>query len=106
MTEVKVAHFVVVVAGLKEELHNTKDVTESGKWRMRVDELVVSYEWDRLVQYWKVVQSTARGRSISQVKGPSEYTWPHGDAGKPAWVVALEHVHYPQRTIEKKENVL
>ena len=106
MAEVKVAHFTVVVAGVSEEVHNTKDAHDSGKWRIRVDELVISYEWDRLVQYWRVVQSTARGRSVGNVKGPTEYTWPHGDAGKPAWVVALEHTHYPQRTVEKRERVL
>lgn len=104
MPEVKSAHFSVVITGLSEEVHNT--VQEGGKWRMRVDELVISYEYDRLVGYWRAVQSTATGRTVGHVKAPDRHTWGHGDAGKPAWVVALEHTHYPQRTIEKKENVL
>lgn len=106
MAEVKSAHFSVVVTGVSEEVHNTKDCAESGKWRMRVDELVISYEWDRLVGYWRVVQSCAVGRTVGHVPAPDRYTWGHGDAGKPAWVVALEHVHYPQRTVEKRGQVL
>lgn len=104
MTQVKVAHFTVVISGLSEELYNT--LHDGGKWRMRIGEVAISYEWDRLVGYWKVVQTTATGRTVGHVKSPGMFTWPHGDGGKPMWVVLLEHKHYPQRTIEKKETVL
>lgn len=104
MAEVKVAHFTVVISGLSEEIHNT--LQEGGNWRMGVEQAAISYEWDRLVGYWRVVQTVVTGRTLGKVKSPGLYTWSHGDSGKPMWVVLLEHAHYPQRTIEKRERVL
>jgi hypothetical protein len=106
---VKVAHFTVVVTGLSEEVYNTTpdDSPDNGKWRMRVEEAVISYEWDRIVGYWRVVQTSVTGRSLSRkAPAPRVHTWPRGDGGKPVWVVALEHTHYPERDMDRKVKVL
>ena len=104
MSEVKVAHLSITVAGLSEELHNT--LAEGGKWRMQALEAVISYEWDRTVNYWRVVQTSVTGRTIGHVPAPKVYTWPRGDAGKPEWVVLLENKHYPVRQMHRTEKVL
>lgn len=109
MSTVKSAHFSVVVSGLSEELYNTNpdESPGNGKWRMRVEEATISYEWDRLAGYWRVVQTSVTGRTLSQkARAPRAYTWGRGDAGKPPWVVALELQHYPQRTMDRKVSVL
>jgi hypothetical protein len=106
---VKVAHLTVVVTGLSEEVHNTTpdDTAGNGKWRMRVEEATLSYEWDRIVGYWRIVQTAVTGRSLSKkAPAPRVYTWPRGDAGKPTWVVALEFTHYPERDMDRKVKVL
>ena len=109
MSTIKIAHFTVVISGLSEEVHNTTpdDTDLNGKWRMKVEEAVISYEWDRLVGYWRVVQTSVSGRTLSK-KSPSPgfYTWPRGDAGKPQWVALLELENYPQRSMARDRKVL
>lgn len=105
MSEVKVAHLSIVVSGLSEEVHNTL-ANDGGKWRFRVEEAVISYEWDRTVRYWRVVQTTVTGRTISKIPSPGMWTWPRGDGGKPEWVVLLENEHYPVRQVHKVNKII
>lgn len=107
MGEVKVAHLAVVVSGLAEEIHNTNPGDDTGgKWVMRADEAVISYEWDRTVRYWRVYQTTVTGRTVSKTPSPGVYTWGRGDAGKPDWVVLLENEYYPVRQMHKTNKVM
>lgn len=108
MSEVKVAHLSIVVSGLSEEVHNTtpRDTDVAGRWRFKVEEAVLSYEWDRTVNYWRIVQTTVTGRTISKIPSPGIFTWARGDGGKPDWVVLLENQHYPTRQIHRTNKII
>lgn len=91
---VKSASLMVSVDDVDEMLIKG-DGNNAGSFKIRVRAVTTWYTWDRLVGYWRVEQSTVTGDPRSKAC-PDVVTFPHGDPGKPLWLVVIEHTNHPK----------